>query len=39
MLNRCFHRRQGFIIGEFPLAVFAPVTLDAIESAKLDYVW
>jgi hypothetical protein len=39
MLNGRFHCGQGFVISEFPLTVLAPVTLNAVESAKLDYVW
>jgi hypothetical protein len=39
MLNGCFHRRQSPVIGEFPFTVFAPVTLNAVESAELNYIW
>jgi hypothetical protein len=39
MLNGRFHCGQGFIISEFPPAVLAPITLDALKGAKLDYVW
>lgn len=39
MLDGCFHRGQGFVIGEFPLAVLAPVALYALESTKLNYIW
>jgi hypothetical protein len=39
MLNRRFHCRQGSVIGEFSLAVLAPVTLNALKSAKFNYVW
>jgi hypothetical protein len=39
MFNGCFHCGQSSVIGEFPLAVLAPVTLYALKRAKLDYVW
>ena len=39
MLDRGLHRGQGLVIGKLPLAVLAPVTLDALICAELGYVW
>jgi hypothetical protein len=38
-LDGYLHCRQSFVISEFPLAVLAPITLDAVKSAEFHYVW